>query len=481
MKNPLRILLNVTRRLSIKDKFRLRLPAIRVPRIPFPHIPFPDISWLASHAWFSRMPNIPLPFKRIRTVLRKSLGLTLLLLSGLGIYVIVAKPWPLPFIHGYFPILGLESTHVYGWLRELYTKDVILGSAIGVMTLALLTSLILLVQHPMSALVALYLGIKASPMAVLRSPITFYRKVVKVRNWLLAKIEYLNSESAKWKTTFSIMKSPYSLLTKMGFSPQMALGLIFAGSTVGGGVLVNETILAERSFTNGDPGVYAAPHDVPVSYVTDPEEDGYNTLRIDLGSTPVREITIENVSVGTVFTGSALPSGEQNVVDVGGNVITGGTNTRLEVGHLIFEKSRCKKLTLTDIKAHTLIVRGNASDGQSIAPSPGTSRMRAIGGGHHQAAAMVHSGGTFDRIFINAPSSGVNGKIGTLRLSNLYTKGGDCVLNKITAGTVEILLNEVGMGNGFATKEFVIATNVEAANLTVQDNVEVTIAEPATQ
>ena len=55
------------------------------------------------------------------------------------------------------------------------------------------------------------------------------------------------------------------------------------------------------------------------------------------------------------------------------------------------------------------------------------------------------------------------------------------MLTKITAGTVEILLNEVGQGNGFATKEFVIATNVTAANITLEDNVEVTIAEPATQ
>ena len=51
----------------------------------------------------------------------------------------------------------------------------------------------------------------------------------------------------------------------------------------------------------------------------------------------------------------------------------------------------------------------------------------------------------------------------------------------MNVGTMEVLLNEVGMGNGFATKEFVIATNVTAANLTVEDNVEVTIAEPATQ
>ena len=444
MKNPLHI------------KFRFRLPSIC-----FPHIPF--------------------RFKRIRTVLRKTLALMLLLVSGAGFYVLIAKPWPMPLIHGYFPILGLESTQVYGWLRELYTEDVIWRSAIGSMSFALLTSLILLMQHPMSATKSLYRGMKASPMAMLRSPITLYRRVVKVRNWILEKVDYLNSESAKWKTTFNIMKSPYSLLRTLGFSPQMAAGLLFAGSTVGGGVIVNETILAERSFTNGDPGVYAAPGNVPVSYVTDPEEEGYNTLRIDLGSTPVREITIENVSVGTVFTGSALPSGEQNVVEIGGNVVTGGTNTRLEVGHLIFEKSRCKKLTLSDIQAHTLIVRGNASDGQSIAPSPGTSRMRAIGGGHHQAEAMIHSGGTFDRVVVGAPSSGVNGKVGLLRLSNLYTKGGECVLTKINAGTVEILLNEVGNSSGFASKEFVIASNVTGANITVEDNVEVVIAEPATQ
>ena len=107
--------------------------------------------------------------------------------------------------------------------------------------------------------------------------------------------------------------------------------------------------------------------------------------------------------------------------------------------------------------------------------------MLAIGGGHHQADAMVTSGGTYDRIWIQAPTSAVNGKIGTLRLTNLYTKGGPCVLSKITAGTIEILLNEVGMGDGFSTKEFTIATNVTAANITVEDNVEVTIAEPTTQ
>ena len=320
-------------------------------------------------------------------------------------------------------------------------------------------------------------GIVAVARMIGRSPKKTYQSVRRVRDWVLAKIEYLQSESAKWKMLFNVMKSPYSLLRAAGFSPQMAATFLFAGSAVTSGVVVNETILAEKSFARGDPGVYDAPLDTPVHFAEE-----YNTLRIDLGSTPVREITIEDVSIGTVFTGSALPSGEQNAVQIGGQPTAGAFNAnRLEVGHLVFEKSRCKKLELSDIQAHTLIIRGNASDGQSIAPSPGTSRMLAIGGGHFQADAMVTSGGLYDRLVVIAASSGVNGRVDKLTLRNLYTKGGPCVLTRINVGTLEILLNEVGMGNGFATKEFTIATNVTAANVIVEDNVEVSIAEPATQ
>jgi len=319
--------------------------------------------------------------------------------------------------------------------------------------------------------------------AVLRSPRKSYEAIRSARDWLLAKVEYLQTESAKWKMLFNVVKSPFSLLRAMGFSPQMAATMLFGATAVTSGVVVNEVVFAERSFARGDSGVYAAsvlgpdlPLDVPTEYV-----EGSNTLRIDLGSTPVREITIENVSVGTVFTGSALPSGEQNVVQISGNTIGGGTNTRLEIGHLIFEKSRCKKLELSDIQAHTIIIKGNASDGQSISPSPGTSRMRAIGGGHQQADAMVTSGGTYDRIWIQAPTNAVNGRVDTMRLTNLFTKGGICHLSRMNVGTMEILLNEVGEGNGFATKEFTVATTVTGANITIEDNVEVTIAEPATQ
>ena len=421
----------------------------------------------------------------ILKILRYMGSLMFLALGGIGLAVIFADV--LPFIA---PLIadGLYLESPIGWVRitpllienilasihgePLYFYGTIAGSGTAV-----LTGFMLLVQNPKRAFKSLGRGLIKSPGAVFRSPITTYRAVVRWRNWLLAKVEYLQSESAKWKTTFNILKSPYSLLRSCGFSPQMAFGLLFAGTTVGGGVVVNETILAERSFSNGDSGSYEAPIDVPISY-----EEGDNTLLISLGSVPVREISIENVSIGTVFTGSALPVGQTTTVLVSGNVINGGTNTRIEVGHLILENSRCKKLTLTDIQAHTLIVKGNASDGQSIAPSAGTSRMlQTSTGGHRSADSMSTNGGQYDRIHIQAPTSGVNGQIGVLRLNNLFTKGGDCVLQKLNIGTLEILTNMVGMGNGFSTKEFTISETVTAANIITEDNIEMTVAEPATQ
>ena len=322
-------------------------------------------------------------FGIIRKIARYATALTLLLLGATGILLLTADP--MPYIGQYFPLevegyLSIEQSLVSDWIAFTTTE---MGAAIAISAMFLVTAGLLLVQDPLESL-----------RSFKRSPLGSYYALLGGRNWLMAKVEYLQTESTKWKAFFNMLKAPYSLLRAMGFSPQMAAGLLLAGSTVTGGVVVNETLLAEKSFKSGDSGIYSAPLDTPVQYV-----EGDNTLRIDLGTTPVREITIENVSVGTVFTGSALPSGEQNVVQVSGNPAASNFNaTRLEVGTLIFENSRCKKLTLSDIQAHTIIIQGNASDGQSIAPSPGTSRMRAIGGGHHQAESMVTSGGLYDRI-----------------------------------------------------------------------------------
>jgi hypothetical protein len=303
--------------------------------------------------------------------------------------------------------------------------------------------------------------------------LAFYRAIIRRRDWLLGKVEYLQAESAKFKTTFSILKFPYTALRYFGLSPQMAAGFLVVGGTVGGGVVVNETVFADRSFARGDAGIYSAPLDIPTSY-----SDEDNTLRINLGSTPVGEITIQNVTVGTAFVGSTLPSGQSSVILVGGTAASSGfTATWLEVGHLIVDRWRCTNFELSNTEVHTLNIIGNASDGQSISPSPGVPRRRGIGGGN-RADSMQTSGGYYDQIVIAAPTSAVNGKVDRLTLSNLFTKGGLCKLSRIKADTIDILLNETGAGNGFATKEFVIATTTSYKTLVNNDNVEVSISPP---
>jgi hypothetical protein len=321
-------------------------------------------------------------------------------------------------------------------------------------------------------------GIMAAAMSVVRSPVATYRGIVRARTWLLAKVEYLQGESAKWKMTFNILKSPYSLLRTMGFSPQMAISFLVAGTAVGSGVVVNETVFAEKSFSRGDPGVYSAPLDTPVFAA-----DQYNTLRLDLGTTSVGNITIENISLGTAYTGSALPSGESNVIYIGGIAASSNptfNQTYLEVGTLIIDRWRCERLDISDSEIHTLIVRGNASDGQSISAVAGTPRDRGIGGGN-RADDMKTSGGYYDMLKITSASSGVNGKVDVLKLSNLYSKGGACTIKYVKAGTMEITLNEIGGDESLNTKAFTIATSVIFKSFLNEGNVEVSMAVPPVQ
>ncbi len=425
--------------------------------------------------------------KKTFNILLGTLTAVMVTTGALGLFLAYINP--IPWVAQYFPISMSNVLWTGAWFTitgEQMFQQVVAWQSSALLNSGISAAVIFMgLMFHVQSFSTWWKAIKASPKAVYNSPLAAYRKLKAGRDWLLAKIDYLNSESAKWRKTFNILKSPYSFLRMMGFSPQMAIGLIAVGGTAGTGVVVNETILAERSFENGDAGIYAAPYNTPdetleatMRWREENEQD--NTLRIVLGTTPVREIKIENVSVGTAYTGSALPSGKTEVMLIEGTDVSGGTATRLEVGELIFEKNRCQSLTFDDIKAHTINVVGNASDGQSISTSPGTARMRGIGGGHHQAEAMVTSGGLYDRIWIDAPTSAVNGKIGKLTLSNIFTKGGSCIIRQMDIGTLTIQLNETGEGNGFATKEFTITSDVQGANWNVTDNVEVSIAEPAT-
>jgi hypothetical protein len=314
-------------------------------------------------------------------------------------------------------------------------------------------------------------------MGVLRSPRQSYERVRAWRDWILAKVEYLQNESAKWKALFTTLKLPYSALRMLGVSPNMAVSMLVAGTAVGGGVVVAE-VMEPPSFSRGDPGVYDAPLDVPVFFA-----EKFNTLRLDLGTTSVGLVEITDISLGTSFTGSALPSGESNVIVVGGKpavVDPAFTETYLEVGTMYVDRWRCETLAITNSEVHNLIISGNASDGQSISAVAGTPRNRGINGGN-RASDMITRGGLYDMLSITSASSGVNGRIDVLKLSNIYSKGGGCVIDRVKAGTMEVTLNETGGDSDLSTKAFTVATSVIYKSFTNDSNVEVSMAVPAIQ
>ena len=312
---------------------------------------------------------------------------------------------------------------------------------------------------------------------VIASPVRTYNKVKAVRDKLLATIEYLQSESAKWRTAFNIAKSPYSLLRTMGVSPNMAVTLLIGGSVATTGVVAAE-VMQPPSFSAGDPGIYQGPIDEPVFF-----EEKYNTLRLDLGTTSVGLVEITDISLGTSFTGSTLPSGQSNVIVIGGKptvVDPAFTETYLEVGTLVVDRWRCETLAITNSEIHNLIISGNASDGQSISAVAGTPRNRGINGGN-RASDMITRGGLYDMLSITSASSGVHGKIDVLKLSNIYSKGGGCVIDRVKAGTMQVTLNEIGGDTNLSTKAFTVATSVIYQSFTNESNVELSMAVPAVQ
>tara|TARA_R100000306_G_C4376673_1_gene142223 strand:+ start:1097 stop:2092 length:996 start_codon:yes stop_codon:yes gene_type:complete len=312
---------------------------------------------------------------------------------------------------------------------------------------------------------------------VTASPVRTYNKLRAWRDRVLSTVEYLQNESAKWRALFTTLKLPYSALRMMGVSPNMAVSLLIGGSVATTGVVAAE-VMQPPSFEAGDPGIYALPNSIPIFH--DPEK--FNTLRVDLAGISVGNITIEDLNLGTSYTGSTLPQGETHEILIGGKptvVDPAFTGTHLIAGHVIVDRWRCLTLTLKNIEANKLIIRGNQADGLSFAPIPGTPIMRGIGGGN-RADDHFTSGGTFDQLKILAATSGVNSEIDVLHLTNLYAKG-SCVLDRMKIGTLEVILNTIGGDTNLSTKAFVVEDTVVYKSLENIENVEVSMAAPVIQ
>ena len=321
---------------------------------------------------------------------------------------------------------------------------------------------------------------------IIKSPLLLaiqtYNKGILIRDWVMAKVDYLDSESKKWHRFFQTLALPYNALLKLGFSPQMAMSFLAVGSTVGTGVVVNETILAERSFSNRDAGVYLAPSNMPNSELEEQlqEEVTTNTLRVLLNDTPVETIDISNVNVGTSYASngqpSALPSGKTEAILIDGN------NTRIEIGKLTFSRNSCKTLNLENINANKVTLTNNQADGLSVyQTASSTIPNLRVSGGYYMADLLQTEGGLYDRIHISPLDSISSAKVyvNELKLENIVSSGGTCDLKKLDIGELEITFNRIGGDNSLITKALTVSSTVTSANWTVDGNIEVLMGEVA--
>ena len=157
-----------------------------------------------------KLPN----YKRIGQAALMLLTYLLALIGAVGLAITIINPvnlwWSISpietklFVIKYSTVINyLEYLQLYYWY------------AIGAFTATFALAYIIHIR----SIKQVVRGIKATPRAILYSPVTTYKELVLFRDWLFEKIEYLNSESAKWRRFFNVLKSPYSLLRSFGLSP----------------------------------------------------------------------------------------------------------------------------------------------------------------------------------------------------------------------------------------------------------------------
>ena len=423
-----------------------------------------------------KIPKVHIPFRKIGSYILAAITLLTVIIGSLGLAITLINPvnlwWTISpietryFVIGYTQVIEyLEFVQLYYWYSVgIFASLIVFGYSVHIRSLG-----------------QLWRGIKATPKAILYSPITIYRELVDFRDWLFEKIEYLNGESAKWRRFFNVMKSPYSLLRSFGLSPQLALTLLVGAGATGTAVGVAE-VLEERSFSNGDAGIYLAPSNLPSEDLEREmafRKDGPdNTLRVILNSTPIEEVSISNVNLGTSFASngqpSALPSGKTEAILIDGN------NTRIEIGKLTFSRNSCKTLNLEAINSNKITIKDNQADGLSIyQTATSTQPNLRISGGNFMSDLLTTEGGTYDRLWI-APLDSMTSsktKINELILENIVSSGGTCDLKKLDIGELIITFNRIGGDNSLLTKAFTVSTTVAAASFDVSGNLEILMGE----
>ena len=146
--------------------------------------------------------KLPAFIKVISKIFSYVFTIALLLLGAVGLVSAYLNPFTylLPYVDNCYSYLGLTACGAENSLIQLESLSTTLYHNMLYTLVGSIAMLTIGLLQPEA---------RRTYFSLPRKTIQTYRAMVTGRDWLIHKIETLNAESGKWKTTFNVLKSFY--------------------------------------------------------------------------------------------------------------------------------------------------------------------------------------------------------------------------------------------------------------------------------
>ena len=195
--------------------------------------------------------------------------------------------------------------------------------------------------------------------------------------------------------------------------------------------------------------VYPAPGTYEFPSQTAPKTET-QTLRVNIAGAVIDVVDISGVNAGP-------PSGGATTT----LFITANAGSYTEVDEFILRNGACPNLTLQDIEAFYAVVEDNEADGNSITLTVTTTDDIVVGSTRGEIPLVVSDETPYDRVWIDG---GSGAQIRTFTVDSFAGRGGDCLVERLKVGRLDVSDWLVGKGDGLAAADLDLNLKIGGAS-----------------
>ena len=211
-----------------------------------------------------------------------------------------------------------------------------------------------------------------------------------------------------------------------------------AGAVAGALVLVG--VLAVYDQVNQPPDFVTWPapgtYDWPETTALKTETQ---TFRVNIAGAVINVVDVLGVNAGP-------PSGSATTT----LLITANSGSYIEVDELVLSNGACPNLTLQDVEAFYTTIQDNEADGNSITFTVTTTEDIVVGSTRGEVPLVVSDETPYDRVWIDG---GSGAQIRTFTVDSFAGRGGDCLVERLKVGRLDVSDWLVGKGDGLAAAD----------------------------